>query len=123
MNRINSFRQFWPHYLRQHRCPGCRALHYAGTVATVVTPIIAALTTPWLLLAVPLVGYGPAWFGHFVLEKNRPATFGHPLWALIADYCMFALWITGQLRTQLDAALAAETSGPAHPASDIRQAA
>jgi hypothetical protein len=40
-------------------------------------------------VAAPLVGYGFAWVGHFVFEKNRPATFKYPLYSLAGD---FRLW-------------------------------
>lgn len=59
---------------------------------------------PLWLLAAPLAGYGFAWFGHYVIEKNKPATFGHPLWSLISDYRMLWLWLTGSLGPQLSRA-------------------
>ena len=44
----------------------------------------------WLLLwALPLAGYSFAWAGHFFFEKNRPATFRHPLYSFAADWVMF----------------------------------
>ena len=36
-----------------------------------------------------VVGYGFAWIGHFFFEKNRPATFEHPLYSLAGDWVMF----------------------------------
>ena len=46
-------------------------------------------TRQWLLLlALPLVGYGFAWVGHFVFEKNRPATFKYPLYSFMGDWVM-----------------------------------
>jgi len=79
-----------------------RAVHYVGSIASVVVLIVALVTRDWwLLLAVPFLGYGPAWFGHFFIEKNRPATFEAPLWSLISDYRMCGLFLTGRLGHEL----------------------
>ena len=107
MSHITTYREFWPYYLREHRRPACRMLHYIGTIFTLVVPVLAFTVTHWFWLALPLLGYGPAWAGHFLIEKNKPATFGFPLWALISDYRMFALAVTGRLRPELIAAGAA----------------
>jgi hypothetical protein len=101
-NRIASFDDFWPYYLREHSRPATRALHYIGTSLVVAVAIYALLTAAWLLLlAIPLVGYFFAWVGHFGIEKNRPATFTYPLWSLGADFKMWWMWLTGQLGAEL----------------------
>jgi hypothetical protein len=51
---------------------------------------------PWWLLAMPVVGYGFAWVGHFVFEKNRPATFQYPLWSLMGDWRMWFETLVGR---------------------------
>jgi hypothetical protein len=38
---------------------------------------------------IPVIGYGFAWIGHFIFEKNRPATFTYPIYSLIGDWVMF----------------------------------
>lgn len=50
-----------------------------------------------LLLALPVFGYGFAWVGHFFFEKNRPATFTHPLYSLIGDFVMFRDILLGKI--------------------------
>lgn len=103
--RFNSFAEFWPHYLREHARPQTRALHYAGTSLVIAIALAAVLTgTWWLLLALPVAGYGLAWFSHFAVERNRPATFTYPSWSLLADFKMWALWVTGRLAPELEAA-------------------
>ena len=89
---------FWHHYLRQHSKAGTRAWHYAGTVAAAALALAALATaSPTLALAVPVAGYGPAWVGHFIVEKNRPATFTYPLWSLMGDFKMWGSMLTGKL--------------------------
>jgi hypothetical protein len=101
--KIESFEDFWPHYVHAHRDPTCRALHYVGTTAVLGTVATAALTfNPALLLLAPVAGYGPAWIGHFVFEKNRPATFEHPLWSLRGDFKMYFLALRGKMGEEVE---------------------
>lgn len=86
-----SFREFYPFYLSQHRHPVNRRLHLAGNFAVVALLVAAiGLRLWWLLIAVPVVGYGLAWCGHFFFEHNRPATFSHPIYSLMGDWVAFA---------------------------------
>ena len=102
-SEFRSFQDFWPFYLGEHRSPLSRRLHVAGTTAALTTLGVAIATRNWKLgLAAPLLGYGPAWVGHFIIEKNRPATFKHPLWSLAGDFKMASLMLTGQLEQELD---------------------
>ena len=60
----------------------------------------AATRNPWLVVFAPLWGYSFAWVGHFVFEKNRPATFRYPLLSLVSDFVMFGQILTGKLSFQ-----------------------
>ena len=55
----------------------------------------------WLLVAVPVVGYAFAWYAHFFVEHNRPATFGHPFYSLYADYRMLFLMMAGRMENEV----------------------
>jgi hypothetical protein len=101
--RFESFEDFWPYYVGEHRDPLCRALHYAGTTLAIGTVATAVLTAnpAWLLLT-PVVGYGPAWVGHFLIEGNVPATFKHPLWSLRGDFKMLRLAIEGRMAAEVE---------------------
>lgn len=95
---FESFEEFYPFYLQEHSHPTSRALHYAGTIAAVLNTVYAvAAGKPARLLLSPILGYGPAWIGHFFFEKNKPATFKYPLYSFRGDFHMLKDWITGNL--------------------------
>lgn len=100
--RKSSYAEFWPYYLQEHAKPETRAIHYIGTALVIAIAIFAIATQRWMLLfAMPLAGYFFAWIGHAFIERNRPATFTHPLWSLISDFRMFFLWVSGRLGPEL----------------------
>jgi hypothetical protein len=103
--RIASFEEFWPFYVAQHLDPVNRALHFLGTSLALGALAAVATLSPWWALAVPLVGYGPAWAGHFFFEKNKPATFRYPLWSLRGDLLMYALLWQHRMDPELARAL------------------
>jgi hypothetical protein len=95
---FNSFAQFYPYYLAEHRDSTCRRLHFIGT--SLVIALFAYCIgsgNGWLALSIPVAGYGFAWAGHFFFEKNRPATFKHPLYSLIGDFAMFRDMLSGKV--------------------------
>jgi hypothetical protein len=61
----------------------------------------AVFFNPYLALLIPLSAYGFAWFSHFFIEKNRPATFIYPLWSLLGDFKMFWLMCRGKMNEEL----------------------
>jgi hypothetical protein len=96
--RYASFREFYPFYLSEHRNPTCRKLHFAGSTLVIALVVAAvAFANPWLLLLVPVAGYGFAWVGHFGFEKNRPATFTYPAWSFAGDWVMYWQLLTGKI--------------------------
>jgi len=99
---IDSYRDFWPVYLRAHRRAGTRLWHGLGSGLGVLLLIAAAVAWDWRpAVAAVFVGYGCAWIGHVFVESNRPATFGHPVWSLLSDFRMMGLWLTGRLGPEL----------------------
>lgn len=99
MSRFSSFREFYPFYLSEHANRTSRRLHFVGScgVLLLVGVAIARGDPRWLLGAL-LCGYGFAWVGHFFFEKNRPATFRHPVYSFIGDWVMFKDILTGKVR-------------------------
>ncbi|MBA4151897.1 MAG: DUF962 domain-containing protein [Acinetobacter sp.] len=97
--RFNSFREFYPFYLQEHSNITCRRLHFVGTSLVIALIVTAIVSGQWALLwALPLVGYGFAWVGHFFFEHNRPATFKHPLYSLAGDFVMYRDILIGRVR-------------------------
>jgi hypothetical protein len=110
---FSSYEEFFTFYLHEHSDGRNRMMHAAGTtlgLATVVVPI--AIGHPWYALLWPVVSYGFAWTGHFLIEGNKPATFGHPFWSFISDFRMLWLMLTGKLSARLE-----RSSQPAEPVS------
>ena len=94
-----DFRSFYPYYLGEHSQRITRRLHVVGSLCVIGLIAVAIVTRIWWLLALTLVaGYGFAWVGHFFFEKNRPATFKHPLYSFAGDWVMFAQALTGRIR-------------------------
>lgn len=100
--KLETFQEFWPHYLGEHLHPMNRSLHFVGTSLVYGIVAMAWIQSPrWLALA-PFVGYGFAWVGHFFVERNRPATFTYPLWSLRGDFRMHMRTLTGRLGADLE---------------------
>lgn len=103
--KYNTFWSFYPYYLTEHARPANRALHFIGTAIVIVLAIYSIVTPNHsYFLFVPLAGYGFAWVGHFVLEKNRPATFQYPFYSLGSDFVMFWHILTGQINQKVEEA-------------------
>ncbi|QCU72702.1 DUF962 domain-containing protein [Luteimonas yindakuii] len=99
MSRFASFREFYPFYLGEHAHPVSRRLHFIGSCGVLVLVATAAWQrNSWWLLAALVCGYGFAWVGHFFFEKNRPATFRHPLYSFLGDWVMFKDILVGRIR-------------------------
>jgi hypothetical protein len=99
---MKTFAEFWPFYLGEHSKPATRWLHFVGSTVGLVLLVLALTTQTWRLLLFALVsGYAFAWVSHFVIEKNKPATFRYPLWSFAADWKMWALMVTGRLDAEL----------------------
>ncbi|HEY0593600.1 MAG TPA: DUF962 domain-containing protein [Thermoanaerobaculia bacterium] len=113
---MRTFAEFWPYYVRQHAKRATRVLHAVGSSLAIVVIALGLSIDPWLLILAPLVGYGCAWYAHFFVERNRPATFGHPFWSLAADYRMLFLMIAGRM----DDEVARHTAARPPAASAVR---
>lgn len=96
-----SFAEFWPYYVSQHLNPVNRWLHFAGTTGAMAC-VAATPFFPPALAAAPVVGYGLSWIGHLAIEKNKPATWGNPLWSLRGDLKMWSLMLRGKMNAEVE---------------------
>jgi len=100
---IETYSEFWDFYVREHSRPLTRGLHFVGTTLGIALVVYFIATGRWYFFPVfPLIGYAFAWFAHFVVEKNRPATFKHPLWSFISDFKMIWYILTGRMGREVD---------------------
>ncbi len=97
--RYASFREFYPFYLSEHRNRNCRRMHFIGS-SLAIAFVVAAIVTrnPWWLLGALASGYGFAWIGHVVFERNRPASFKQPIYSFIGDWVMYFNTWSGKIR-------------------------
>ncbi len=108
-----TFEEFYPFYLGEHASPTNKLLHMFGSGMGIVCLFFMFKTGNWWLFLVGLlIGYGFAWIGHFIVEKNRPATFKYPLYSFIGDWRMFfdVLTMRIPLRTPDNRTLESTTS-------------
>jgi hypothetical protein len=97
--KFSSFSEFYPFYLTEHQHPVSCRLHLVGTTVSLLLLVAAILLrSVWLLVLALAQGYALAWIGHFFFERNRPATFRHPLWSLAGDFRMWWESICGRPR-------------------------
>ncbi|QMT60998.1 DUF962 domain-containing protein [Legionella sp. PC997] len=96
--KFKNFDEFYLFYLNEHQTLMCRRLHALGTLLACLSFIFFLYTGHgyWLILML-IAGYGFAWIGHFVYEKNKPATFHYPLYSLMGDFVMFWQILRGKL--------------------------
>ncbi len=102
-DRIGSFEEFWPFDVLEHENKTNRRLHFVGTTAAMAVLGTALIKRRPELIPLALVaGYGPAWIGHFFVEKNRPASFKYPLWSLLGDFKMWGKTVRGTMDREVE---------------------
>ncbi len=95
MTSANGFYTFWLEYLKEHELLATRLWHFVGTSAGLISVMLALIAWNWIYLVTAIiVSYGCSWMGHFVVERNRPVTFRHPVWSMRADLLLFRLMLT-----------------------------
>jgi hypothetical protein len=94
---FSSYAEFFPYYVAMHSKPLTRRLHFGGTLVGALLALVGLVTRrPRMLALFPASGYGTAWPAHWLVEKNNPASFGHPLWSLRGDFEMVGYMLRGR---------------------------
>ena len=99
---MKTFADFWPFYVRAHSRATTRLLHAVGSTLALVCVALGIAVNAWYFLAAPVIGYAFAWFSHFFVQHNKPATFGHPFYSLGADYVMVFKMLTGRMGAEVE---------------------
>lgn len=98
MTEYKTLKDFYPYYLTEHNLGISRSLHFVGTCLVLINLIAFIVTLKYeFIVSSILFGYLFAWVGHFVFEKNRPATFKYPFKSLASDFIMFWQMLTFEL--------------------------
>lgn len=93
-----SMEDFWPVYISEHSKPLTRWLHFVGTTNMAIWLVVLVVKRrPILVLPAIVTSYACAWAGHFLVERNRPATFRHPILASFGDLLMYGRMLRGEL--------------------------
>ena len=95
---IKNYSEFYRFYLTEHRSIMSRRLHATGSSIGIYFFSKAIRQRKAKYLVYGLVsGYACAWVGHFVFEKNKPASFKQPLYSFISDWRMLSDILRGNL--------------------------
>src|ERR1700755_334026 len=101
--KIKTYAEFWDFYVAEHSQPLTRLFHFIGTSLGIVLLVWIFRTGNFLYLPLCFAtGYAFAWFSHFVIEKNKPATFKYPLWSFISDYKMMFYMLIGKMNSEVE---------------------
>ena len=100
--KFQSFAEFWPFYVGEHRLRMTRVWHFIGTSLGLISLLLMVVTGKWWLLFLGLwLSYGCAWASHFFIEKNRPATFKYPFYSFLGDFQMYLLMWQGKMADEV----------------------
>ena len=95
---IGNYHEFYHFYLTEHRHMVSRRLHVAGSSIGLYCFTQAIRKGKPRYFAYGLLsGYACAWIGHFIFERNKPASFKQPVYSFISDWRMFADVLRGRL--------------------------
>ena len=97
--KFTSFKDFYPYYLSEHKLKINKLLHALGSILGLTFLIFTIYLQQYRFIPIAfLIGYFFAWIGHFIFEKNKPATFKYPLYSFMGDWVMLKDIITRKIK-------------------------
>jgi len=100
--RFKTLDEFWPYYVREHSKSLTRQLHFIGNTNLVIWMVVAASkrSLKYTLFGI-FSSYVFAWVGHFLIERNRPATFKYPILSALGDMLMYQKMLAGTMDSEV----------------------
>ena len=97
--KFTSFKKFYPYYLSEHKLKINKILHIIGSLLGLISLITVVYLENYKYIPLSfLFGYTFAWIGHFVFEKNKPATFKYPIYSFMGDWVMLKDVLIGKIK-------------------------
>mgnify|MGYP001327895822 FL=1 len=97
--KFTSFKKFYPYYLSEHKNKINKLLHVIGSLFALFFLSVIIFLREYRLIPLSLLfGYFFAWVGHFIFEKNKPATFKYPIYSLMGDWVMLKDILLGKIK-------------------------
>ena len=104
-----NYTEFWDFYVAEHSLRLTRLLHFVGTSLGLALAVFFVARGQWYFFPVFFVcGYGFAWYSHFFIEKNKPASFRFPFWSFISDFKMIGFMLVGRMSAEVERVLGKE---------------
>ena len=93
-----TFTEFFPLYMQAHSKPATQKMHAAALVCALSFGAYCILSAKWSSIPIAFaIGYGMAWSGHLLFEKNSPLFFKHPILSFFGEFKLAYLVLTGKL--------------------------
>ena len=97
--KFTSFKKFYPYYLSEHKLRINKILHIIGSLTSLIFMISTIYIEKYKYIPISILcGYACAWIGHFIFEKNKPATFKYPIYSFIGDWVMLKDVLIGKVK-------------------------
>lgn len=100
---VESFEEFWPHYVRLHTRPATQIAHaVASTSCIALLATAVLLRQPALAVLAPLVDFAVAQASHRLFEQNRTTPWKNQIWHTRAELRMLRLVLRGRMRAEVE---------------------